>query len=76
MAHLKENVAAAQIALSDDQFDTLAAFGVQNARSRMRRDRLRWRVLHGVSQTVGEQSRELCRVLGYAAFGEKGCAVK
>ena len=66
MARLEENVAAAQIALSDDQFDTLAAFGVQNARSRMRRDRLRWRVLHGASQTVGEQSRELCRVLRYA----------
>jgi hypothetical protein len=50
-------------ALSDDQFDTLAAFGVQNARSRVRQDRLRWRVLHGPSQTVGEQSRELCRLL-------------
>jgi aryl-alcohol dehydrogenase-like predicted oxidoreductase len=31
VAHLEENVAAAQIALRDDQFDTLAAFGVQNA---------------------------------------------
>jgi hypothetical protein len=75
VAHLEENVAAAQIALSDDEFETLSAIGEQNARFRLRRDRLRWRVLHGASQTVGEQSGELCRVLECAAFGEKGCAV-
>ena len=42
------------------------------ARTQLRR----WRVLHGASQTVREQSGELCWILGYAAFGEKSCAVK
>ena len=70
MAHLAENVAAAEIALSDDEFETLSASASRTA------GRLRWRVLHGASQTVREQSGELCRILGYAAFGEKGCAVK
>jgi hypothetical protein len=58
VAHLKENVAAAEIAVSKDDFEGLS------------------RVLHGASQTVHEQSGELCRILGCAAFGEKGCAVK
>ena len=72
VAHLAENVAAAEIALSDDEFETLSA-----SASRTRdAGRLRWRVLHGASQTVREQSGELCRILEYAAFGEKGCAVK
>lgn len=31
MAHLEENVAATEIALSDDEFDTLSALGEQNA---------------------------------------------
>jgi len=31
VAQLAENVAAAQIALSDDEFDTLSAPGEQNA---------------------------------------------
>jgi hypothetical protein len=53
-----------------------ACHGEQNACFRLRRDRLRWRVLHGASQTVREQSGELCRIPGYAAFGEKGRAVK
>jgi|EndMetStandDraft_3_1072993.scaffolds.fasta_scaffold00645_16 hypothetical protein len=39
-------------------------------------EQVRWRVLHGASQAVREQSGELCRILGYVAFGEKGCAVK
>ena len=39
-------------------------------------DRLRWRVLHGASQTVREQSGEPCRILECTAFGEKGGAVK
>ena len=31
VAHLAENVAAAEIALSDDEFETLSAIGEQNA---------------------------------------------
>ena len=39
-------------------------------------DRLRWRVLHGASQTVREQSGEPCRILECTAFGEKSGAVE
>ena len=31
VAHLEENVAAAEIVLSDDEFETLSAIGEQNA---------------------------------------------
>jgi hypothetical protein len=71
VAYLEERVAAAEIAISDHEFETLSAIAEQNACFR-----LRWRVLHGASQTVREQCGELCRILGYVAFSEKGCAVK
>ena len=32
--------------------------------------------LQRTDQTVREQSGELCRILEYTAFGEKGCAVE
>lgn len=75
-AYLEGKVAAAEIALSDNKFDTLSALGEQSACCRLPRDRLRWQALQGASQTVGEQSGERRRVLGYAAFGEKGCTVQ
>ena len=31
VAHLEENVAAGEVALSDDEFETLSAIGEQNA---------------------------------------------
>ena len=37
MANLEERVAAAEIAISDDEFETLSAAGVQNTWFRLRR---------------------------------------
>jgi hypothetical protein len=61
VAYLAERVAAAEVALSDDEFESHRR---AERVIRLRRDRLRWCVLHGAGQTVREQSGELCRVLG------------
>jgi len=61
------------IALTDDEFDSLAALGEQNARFCVRRYWLRWRVQHGASQTARQQSGKLCRSSGTPPSQEVLC---
>jgi hypothetical protein len=48
---------------------------VQHTRDLVAAGRLQWRLLDGASQSLREQSCELCRILRYVAFGEKGRAI-